>query len=75
LFLIDTELKEFTAGAWLQDVMIGMKHLTKWNRAAIVTDNDGAVKFTDAFSVVVPGEFKGFRKVDHDKALEWMSGS
>jgi hypothetical protein len=73
LFLIDTELKEFTAGAWLQDSLIGIKHLTKWRRAAIVTDNEGAIKFTDAFSVVAPGEFKGFRKADYETALNWVS--
>src|SRR5436190_3269292 len=73
LFLIDTELKEFTAGAWLQDALIGIKHLTKWKRAAIVTDNEGAIKFTDAFSLVAPGEFKGFRKSEYENALNWVS--
>jgi hypothetical protein len=38
LFLIDTELKAFTAGAWLQDALIGLRHLAKWKRAAIVTE-------------------------------------
>lgn len=75
LFLIDTELKEFTAGAWLQDALIGIKHITKWNRAAIVTDNEGAIKFTAAFSAVVPGEFKGFRKSEYSDALQWVSGA
>lgn len=73
LFLIDTELREFTAGAWLQDALLGLKHMTKWNRGAIVTDNEMAVKFTDAFSLAVPGEFKGFSKSEYHKAVNWVS--
>lgn len=74
LFLIETELKEFTMGAWLQDALLGLKHLTKWNRAAIVTDNESAIKFTDAFSVVAPGEFRGYRIAQYDEALAWVAG-
>lgn len=73
LFLIDTDLKDFTAGAWLQDALLGLNHLLKWNRAAIVTDNEGAIKFTDAFSLVVPGEFKGFRKEELEIAILWTA--
>lgn len=73
LFLIDTELREFTAGAWLQDALLGLKQMMKWNRGAIVTDNKMAVKFTDAFSLVVPGEFKGFSKSEYHQAVDWVS--
>lgn len=73
LLLLDTSLKEFTFGAWLQDALMGIKHITKWNRAAIVSDSESIKKFTDAFSVVMPGEFKGFSKNDLDIAIEWVS--
>lgn len=73
LFLVDTELGNITAGAWLQDALLGLKHLSKWNRGAIVTDHVTATKFTDAFSLVVPGEFKGFKKSEYEKAVNWVS--
>jgi len=73
LLLLDTSVKEFTFGAWLQDALMGIKHITKWNRAAIVSDSESIKKFTDAFSVVMPGEFKGFSKNDLDIAIEWVS--
>ena len=72
LFLIDTELKNFTASAWMQDVLLGLKQIGKWNRAAIVTDNENAISFTDGFSYIVPGEFRGFSKNKFDEALHWV---
>ena len=53
LLVLEDSPKEWTAGAWLQDAMMGIKNLTTWNRAAMVTDSEGIKKFTDAFSLVV----------------------
>ncbi|RUT72104.1 STAS/SEC14 domain-containing protein [Flavobacterium cupreum] len=75
LFLIDTEIENFTASAWLEDAFIGLKNFGKWNRAAIVTDSDHAISFTNAFSYVVPGNFKGFKKDAFEQALEWVQGN
>lgn len=71
LLYLDTDLDNFTAGAWFQDLLLGMKNLTKWNRAAIVTDKEGVQNFTDAFSVLMPGEFKSFPKENLYNALYW----
>lgn len=68
---LDTELDNFTVGAWLQDVFLGLKNLTKWNRTAIVTDKEGVQNFTDIFSVLMPGEFKSFPKENLYNALYW----
>ena len=62
LLYLDTDLNKFTMGAWLQDALLGLKNLTKWNRTAIVTDKEGVQNFTDIFSVLMPGEFKSFPK-------------
>lgn len=73
LLLLDTDLDKFTAGAWMQDAFLGLQNLTKWNRAAIVTDKNVVKKFTDAFSVVMPGEFRGFGKEDLASAIYWCA--
>jgi hypothetical protein len=73
LLLLDTSIKDFSAGAWWQDAMMGIKNITKWNRAAIVSDSEGVRRFTDFFSILMPGEFKGFHKEDLDKAILWTS--
>ncbi|WP_276380194.1 STAS/SEC14 domain-containing protein [Flavobacterium sp. H4147] len=72
LFLIDTEIKNFTAAAWMEDALLGLKNLGKWNRAAIVTDSEKAISFTNSFSYFVPGEFKGFKKDAFQQALNWV---
>lgn len=73
LLFLDNSPADFTAGAWLQDAFLGIKHLTKWNRAAIVSDSDAVIKFTDVFSLLMPGEFKGFHKKDYREAINWTS--
>jgi len=73
MLVLDTSPKAFTVSAWLQDILLGIKNLTKWNRAAIVTDSNSIQSFTTVFSILMPGEFKGFDKIDIDKAVEWVS--
>lgn len=64
LLLLETSIKNFTVGAWMKDAMMGIKHLTKWNRAAIVSDVKAIRNFTNFFSYLMPGEFKGFEHKD-----------
>lgn len=73
LLLLDTDIDNFTAGAWFRDAWMGIKHLTDWERAAIVTDSEGVIKFTDGFSYVAPGEYRGFKKADYTAAVNWVS--
>lgn len=70
---LDTDLDNFTMGAWLQDALLGLKNLTKWNRTAIVTDKEAVQNFTDIFSVLMPGEFKSFPKENLYNALYWCN--
>lgn len=72
LLELDTQLKNFTIGAWLKDAMMGLNNLTNWNRAAIVSHSDTLNTFTDMFSKVVPGEFRGFKHDDLTAAINWV---
>lgn len=73
LLVLDTSINNFTAGAWFKDAIMGIKHLTKWNRAAIVTDVEGIRTFTSVFSVLMPGEFRSFEHTDLQAAIDWAS--
>lgn len=73
LLYLDTDIENFTAGAWMQDALLGLKNIAKWNRAAIITDSDKIITFTNGFSYVVPGEFKGYKKEQYDEAVTWTS--
>lgn len=73
LLVLDTSLKDFSIGALLQDLGVGLKHFTKWHKMAIVSESDGINKFTDAFSYIAPGEAKGYTHAQLEKAIEWVS--
>ena len=73
LLVLETSLNSFTMGAWMEDAMMGIKHLTKWNRAAIVSDVESIRNFTNFFSYFIPGEFKGFEHKDLQQAIDWVS--
>ena len=74
MLVLDTPIGEFTAGAWIQDAWMGIKHLTRWHRAAIVSDSENIKKFTEIFSRFMIGEFKVFHKDEQEKAVAWVSG-
>ena len=74
ILVLDTDISNLSIGAWIQDMWAGIRHLTNWNRVAIVTDQKGVEKFTDMFSYVVPGEFKGFPLAELNRAKSWAAG-
>ncbi|HOZ86614.1 MAG TPA: STAS/SEC14 domain-containing protein [Bacteroidia bacterium] len=73
LLVLNTSIKNFSMGAWFKDVMMGVKHICKWRRAAIVTDSKTIKYFTGIFSLFVPGEFKGFSHEQLKAAIDWVS--
>ncbi|AMP98127.1 hypothetical protein AY601_1203 [Pedobacter cryoconitis] len=73
LLVLETDVKNFTAGAWIQDLIAGVKHLTQWKKMAIVTDQKSVEKFTDIFSYVSPGEAKGYELSELPQAIDWLS--
>lgn len=73
LLELDNSLKDFTLGAIVQDLGIGVKHLMKWHKMAIVSNSNGIRKFTDFFSYIAPGEAKGFEHDELPQAIAWVS--
>lgn len=73
LLVLDTSIKNFSKEAWFENAMMGMKNLTKWNRAAIVSDVTAIKVFTNIFSVLMPGEFKVFEHSQLQNAIDWVS--
>jgi stage II sporulation SpoAA-like protein len=73
IFMVDTNLKDFSAGAWVQDIWLGLKDLFKWNRVAIVSDSEKIRSFTDKAGHLIPGTYKGFTKGQLDEAINWAA--
>lgn len=73
LLFFDNSPTDFALGAWLHESLLSIKNITKWTRAAIVTDCQRMINFTKVFNKIMPGEFKGFRKEDYMLAIDWTS--
>ncbi|RCH55852.1 STAS/SEC14 domain-containing protein [Mucilaginibacter hurinus] len=73
LLVLETDINNFTRGALLADVKLGLKHFTKWNRIAIVTDQRGVAWFSDAVRFLIPGQSKSFPLDKLDEAVIWVS--
>ncbi|MEO5592328.1 MAG: STAS/SEC14 domain-containing protein [Chitinophagaceae bacterium] len=73
LLVLNTDVGNFTAGAWMNDALIGLKHLSKWKKMAIVSDQKGVEKVTDIISPIMPGESRGFTLAELEEAKNWVS--
>lgn len=73
LLVLETDVENFTAGAWFQDLIAGLKHFTQWKKIAVVTDQQAVEKFTDFFSYLTPGQAKGYKPDELEEAIAWVS--
>lgn len=73
MLVLNTQLKNYTLGAWIEDGLLGFRYFTKWNKLAIVTEKDGIKKFTDIFGKLIPAKTKGFKIENLPAAKEWIS--
>ena len=73
LLQLETDLHNYTNGAWVEDAKLGLKYFMKWRKVAIVSRKSGIKWFTDTFGLLVPGQYKGFMMTDLVKAKRWVS--
>ena len=73
LLILETDIGNFTAGAWWDDFKLGLKHFSQWNKIAIVTDQKLVEWFSDAFRLFIPGKSRGFSMTELDEAIKWVS--
>ena len=73
LLVLETDVKNFTVGAWWEDLKVGLKNFTKWNKIAVVSDQKGVEWFTDAFRFFIPDKSKGFSIDQLDEAVKWIT--
>jgi hypothetical protein len=73
LYVIGGGFKGYTGGAAWEDAKVGMKHLTSFERVAVVTDVDWIENMIKAFGFAIPGEVRVFDDDDLEDAREWIS--
>lgn len=73
VFFVDTSLKNFSPGAWVRDIWMGLRDLGRWHKVAIVSDKEGIRQFTNTVSFLLPGEYRGFPALQLEDAIRWAS--
>lgn len=73
LYVLDDGFGGYTGGAAWEDAKVGMKHLTAFERVAVVTDIDWVENMVKAFGFAMPGEVRVFDDDDLDDARQWIS--
>lgn len=65
-------LDGFDTGAMWDDFKVGMEHLTRWERTAVVTDVDWVRIACRAFSFMMPGAVRVFSLNQAEDARKWI---
>ena len=73
LYVLGDDFEGYTSGAAWEDAKVGMKHLTSFERVAVVTDVDWIEKMIKAFGFALPGDVRVFDDDDLDEARIWIS--
>lgn len=60
------------AGALAADVKLGLEHLTRWERVALVTDIEWVRHTVGALSFLLQGDLKVFSLSDAAQACAWI---
>ena len=59
-------------GAMWEDFKVGMEHLTRWERVAVVTDVEWIKQTMRFFSFLMPGAMKSFPTSEAAEARAWI---
>jgi hypothetical protein len=62
----------FSLGATWKDFWVGMRHLTRWKRIAVVTDAPWIKRLVHMFGFLLPGATKVFRAAEAAEARRWL---
>ena len=72
LVQVGPEVTGFEAAALWDDAKVGMKHYTRWEKIAFVTDIEWVIRSVKAFGFLMPGEVKLFSHDQSDEAKAWI---
>jgi hypothetical protein len=74
LVYLETDMDNYSMGAFLEYLKVSFEHFRKWNRMAIVTDERWVRKAYEIVSLLVHGEIRSFPLNEYESAKRWVSG-
>ena len=71
-YQIDPDFTGFDPGAMWEDFRVGMEHLTRWERVALVSDVEWIKHLMSMFSFMMPATMKTFPLAEAAQARAWI---
>lgn len=72
LYHIAKDFTGFELSAIWDDAIFGMKHLSEWERIALVSDHEMTNAFMKFFGHLISGELRIFKEHELEQAKEWV---
>lgn len=72
---IDDEFTGFAPGAMWDDVKLGLRHISGWQRTALVTDVGWVRAMSSVFGFAMPTHFRLFSNLELDEAIRWAAST
>jgi hypothetical protein len=72
---LGTQFSGMDAGAAWEDFKLGIGHLTRWEKVAVVTDVEWIRHTMNAFRFLMPGEIRVFPTTEAVGARAWIAAA
>lgn len=73
-YRLEADFAGFDAGAMWEDAKVGLEHLTRWDRVAVVSDVDWLVQAVRGFGFLMPARVRTFSLAEAAAAKAWIVG-
>jgi hypothetical protein len=72
-YVLGDEVTGFSAGAAWQDTKIGVAHVTKWEKVAVLSDKEWLRHSVNIFGYLIPGEIRAYSTREEADARAWIA--
>jgi len=72
LYILGDEVTGLSSGAAWQDTKLGMAHINRWERIAVVTNKEWLRHSVNVLGYLIPGEIKGYTIAQEGDARAWI---
>jgi hypothetical protein len=72
LYVLGHDVTGVSADAAWQDTKVGMAHVTKWEKVAVVTDQEWLRHSVSIFGYLIPGQIKAYPTAAEADARAWI---
>jgi SpoIIAA-like len=74
LYVLGSDFTGYSGGAMWEDGKVGMEHLTRWERIAVVSNQPWIRHAVNILGYLIPGRVKAFELAEENDAAAWITG-